>query len=118
MLDRTKEPGAVGEPLYLEIAAALKGTDFETVSLYGGRYGLSSKDTTPDQIRAVYANEQKKKFTIGIKDDVTNLSLEPAALSGEGDHKGKPEKGEEKSSSPANSGAMVQTEQLGQIKIR
>lgn len=85
VLDRTKEPGAIGEPLYLEIAAALKGTDFETVSLYGGRYGLSSKDTTPDQIRAVYANEQKKKFTIGIWDDVTNLSLEPVSLPKERD---------------------------------
>ncbi len=90
VLDRTKEPGAVGEPLYLEIAAALKGTDFETVSLYGGRYGLSSKDTTPDQIRAVYANEQKKKFTIGIQDDVTNLSLEPVPVSF---NAGKTEKG-------------------------
>lgn len=96
VLDRTKEPGAVGEPLYLEIAAALKGTDFETVSLYGGRYGLSSKDTTPDQIRAVYANEQKKKFTIGIRDDVTNLSLEPVSLLKKRDNHGKAGKGGEK----------------------
>lgn len=96
VLDRTKEPGAIGEPLYLEIAAALKETDFETVPLYGGRYGLSSKDTTPSQIRAVYANEQKKKFTIGIRDDVTNLSLEPVSLPGKGNDKGKVKKGEEK----------------------
>lgn len=80
VLDRTKEPGAVGEPLYLEVTAALKETDFEAVPVFGGRYGLSSKDTTPDQIRAVFGNKEKRKFTIGIRDDVTNLSLEPVSL--------------------------------------
>lgn len=85
VLDRTKEPGAIGEPLYLEVVAALKGTCYEQVEVYGGRYGLSSKDTTPDQIYAVYLNEEKKKFTIGIRDDVTNLSLEPIAFKSKAD---------------------------------
>ncbi len=75
VLDRTKEPGSVGEPLLLDVVAALKGSRFENVSVYGGRYGLSSKDTTPEQIMAVYANHDKKRFTIGIDDDVTGLSL-------------------------------------------
>lgn len=77
VLDRTKEPGAPGEPLYLDVAAALKGTKFENVPVFRGRYGISSKDTTPEQILAVYANKDKREFTIGIKDDVTGLSLEP-----------------------------------------
>ncbi len=76
VLDRTKEPGAMGEPLYLDIVAALKDTKFTAVPVYTGRYGLGSKDTTPAQIIAVYRNESKPKFTIGIVDDVTNLSLE------------------------------------------
>ncbi len=76
VLDRTKEPGALGEPLYLDVVAALKGTKFENTPVYGGRYGLSSKDTTPGQILAVYNNTEKKRFTIGIDDDVTYLSLE------------------------------------------
>ncbi|MCI6731930.1 MAG: pyruvate:ferredoxin (flavodoxin) oxidoreductase, partial [Lachnospiraceae bacterium] len=76
VLDRTKEPGAMGEPLYLDVVAALKGTKFETVPVFTGRYGLGSKDTTPAQILAVYNNETKQKFTVGIVDDVTNLSLE------------------------------------------
>ncbi|MCL2884936.1 MAG: pyruvate:ferredoxin (flavodoxin) oxidoreductase, partial [Oscillospiraceae bacterium] len=80
VLDRTKEPGALGEPLYLDVCASLKGTAFESVPVYGGRYGLGSKDTTPSQIAAVYKNAAKKRglkklFTIGIEDDVTNLSL-------------------------------------------
>ena len=75
VLDRTKEPGAVGEPLYLDVVAALKGTKFESVPVFSGRYGLGSKDTTPAQIVAVYNNTEKVKFTIGIVDDVTNLSL-------------------------------------------
>ena len=79
VLDRTKEPGALGEPLYLDVVAALKGTKFDAVPIYTGRYGLGSKDTTPAQIVAVFENEQKKKFTIGIVDDVTNLSLEVGA---------------------------------------
>ncbi len=76
VLDRTKEPGSIGEPLYLDVVAALKDTEFENVPVLSGRYGLGSKDTTPAQIIAVFANSEKKKFTIGITDDVTNLSLE------------------------------------------
>ena len=76
VLDRTKEPGSLGEPLYLDVVAALKGTKFDAVPIYSGRYGLGSKDTTPAQIVAVYNNDAKKRFTIGIVDDVTNLSLE------------------------------------------
>ena len=79
VLDRTKEPGAMGEPLYLDVVAALKGTKFESTPVFTGRYGLGSKDTTPAQIVAVYENTTKEKFTIGIKDDVTNLSLELGA---------------------------------------
>jgi len=76
VLDRTKEPGAMGEPLYLDVVAALKNTKFDAVPIFTGRYGLGSKDTTPGQIIAVYNNTEKEKFTIGIVDDVTNLSLE------------------------------------------
>ncbi len=76
VLDRTKEPGSLGEPLYLDVVAALKDTKFDGVKIYTGRYGLGSKDTTPNQIIAVYKNTEKKRFTIGIKDDVTNLSLD------------------------------------------
>ena len=79
VLDRTKEPGSIGEPLFLDVCAALKGTKYETVPVYTGRYGLGSKDTTPGQIVAVYRNMEaargKKRFTIGIEDDVTKLSL-------------------------------------------
>ncbi len=76
VLDRTKEPGAIGEPLYLDVVAALKGSKFDAVPVNSGRYGLGSKDTTPAQIVAVFDNKDKKTFTIGIEDDVTNLSLE------------------------------------------
>ena len=75
VLDRTKEPGSVGEPLYLDVVNALKDTN---INIIGGRYGLSSKNTTPSMIKAVYDNlkeEKKNNFTIGIEDDVTNLSL-------------------------------------------
>ncbi len=75
VLDRTKEPGSLGEPLYLDVVAALKGTKFDAVEIFSGRYGLGSKDTTPAQIVAVYGNDEKKRFTIGIEDDVTHLSL-------------------------------------------
>ena len=75
VLDRTKEPGSIGEPLYLDVVAALKDTEFADVPVFTGRYGLGSKDTTPAQIIAVYNNTEKKRFTIGINDDVTNLSL-------------------------------------------
>ena len=76
VLDRTKEPGSLGEPLYLDVVAALKGTKFDQVKILTGRYGLGSKDTTPAQIVAVYNNKEKSPFTIGIIDDVTHLSLE------------------------------------------
>ena len=76
VLDRTKEPGALGEPLYMDVLAALKFSKFDQVPVYSGRYGLGSKDTTPTQIIAVFNNTEKKEFTIGIVDDVTNLSLE------------------------------------------
>ncbi len=79
VLDRTKEPGALGEPLYLDVVAALKGTKFDAVPILSGRYGLGSKDTTPAEIVAVFKNTEKKVFTIGIVDDVTNLSLDSGA---------------------------------------
>ncbi|MDD3453352.1 MAG: pyruvate:ferredoxin (flavodoxin) oxidoreductase [Bacilli bacterium] len=74
VLDRTKEAGSSGEPLYLDIVNCLKDSNIEIV---GGRYGLSSKNTTPAMIKAVYdmLNQPKNNFTIGIDDDVTNLSL-------------------------------------------
>ena len=75
VLDRTKESGSVGEPLYLDVVAALRDSKFKDVKVLGGRYGLGSKDTTPAQIIAVFKNTDKKQFTIGINDDVTNLSL-------------------------------------------
>ena len=75
VLDRTKEPGSLGEPLYLDVVAALKGSKFESTPVFTGRYGLGSKDTTPAQIVAVYENTEKQRFTIGIVDVVTNLSL-------------------------------------------
>ncbi len=75
VLDRTKEPGSLGEPLYLDVIAALKGTKFDGVKIFGGRYGLGSKDTTPSQIVEIFNNKDKEHFTTGIVDDVTNLSL-------------------------------------------
>ncbi len=75
VLDRTKEPGANGEPLYLDVVAALKGSKFDAVKILGGRYGLGSKDTTPACVKAVFENETKNGFTVGIEDDVTGLSL-------------------------------------------
>ena len=76
VLDRTKEPGAQGQPLYLDVVEALKG---QNITIVGGRYGLGSKDTTPAQILSVYENlklnEPKNDFTIGINDDVTFTSL-------------------------------------------
>ncbi len=80
VLDRTKEPGSSGEPLYLDIVNALKDQEVE---IAGGRYGLSSKNITPAHIEAVYQmleNEIKTPFVIGIDDDVTNLSLAPTKL--------------------------------------
>ncbi len=79
VLDRTKEPGSLGEPLYLDVCNLYYGKENAPV-IVGGRYGLGSKDTTPTQIMAVYnnldADKPKNGFTIGIVDDVTNLSLE------------------------------------------
>ena len=79
VLDRTKEPGAVGEPLFEDVCSALMESKFAgKVKVLAGRYGLSSKDTTPAQMKAVYDNmvgEQKNHFTVGIVDDVTNTSL-------------------------------------------
>lgn len=80
VLDRTKEAGSIGEPLYLDIVAALKDKD---INIVGGRYGLSSKNTTPGDIEAIYNmldNNLKNNFTIGIEDDVTNLSLKSTNL--------------------------------------
>nr|WP_297863582.1 2-oxoacid:acceptor oxidoreductase family protein [uncultured Acetatifactor sp.] len=87
VLDRTKEPGAPGEPLYLDVVAALTGCGIPVsgtaqtkaaascIRIFSGRYGLSSKDTTPAQIAAVYENHSQTPFTVGILDDVTHLSL-------------------------------------------
>ena len=79
VLDRTKEPGSIGEPLYLDVLAAINGTPYGACPVLTGRYGLGSKDTKPSDIIAVYRNmekaEPKKRFTIGIVDDVTHLSL-------------------------------------------
>ena len=79
VLDRTKEPGAVGEPLYVDVVSALAGTQYGNVPVYGGRYGLSSKDVTPGAIISAFRNIQADKpvnsFTIGIVDDVTGLSI-------------------------------------------
>ncbi len=75
VLDRTKEAGSIGEPLYLDVVAALQNSKFSNVDIYAGRYGLGSKDTTPACIIAVYKNTEKRRFTVGINDDLTNLSL-------------------------------------------
>ena len=76
VLDRTKEPGALGEPLFLDVVAAVKESKFANIPVFSGRYGLAGKDTTPGQIIAVFNNTDKTRFTIGINDDVTGLSLE------------------------------------------
>ncbi len=90
VLDRTKEPGATGEPLYLDVKSLFYGKENAPL-IVGGRYGLSSKDTTPEQIIAVFDNlklkEPKNGFTVGIVDDVTFLSLpvgEPVNVAPEG----------------------------------
>ncbi len=76
VLDRTKEPGSIGEPLYMDVVAALRGSKFHNTPVFSGRYGLSSKDTNSAHIIAVFKNTEKERFTVGIVDDVTNLSLE------------------------------------------
>ena len=95
VLDRTKEPGATGEPLYLDVKDCFYGQDDAPI-IVGGRYGLSSKDTTPSQILSVYENlamsAPKNQFTIGIVDDVTFTSLPPKeeiAMGGEGMYEAK-----------------------------
>ena len=79
VLDRTKEPGAQGEPLYLDVVTALANAGKTDIQVIGGRYGLGSKDTPPASVFAVYSelkkDEMKRQFTIGIVDDVTGLSL-------------------------------------------
>ena len=83
VMDRTKEPGAQGEPLYLDVVTALANAGKNDVTVIGGRYGLGSKDTPPASVFAVYNElkkaEPKKTFTVGIVDDVTGLSLEEEA---------------------------------------
>lgn len=80
VIDRTKEPGSLGEPLFLDVVAALKNSKFSNIPVYGGRYGLGSKDTLPAHIISVYNNMKaespKTEFTLSITDDVTNLSLD------------------------------------------
>ncbi len=80
VLDRTKEPGGLGEPLFLDMVAAVRGTEFEDCLICGGRYGLGSKDVQPGDVLAAYENlwsdEPKKEFTLSIFDDVTNLSIQ------------------------------------------
>ena len=80
VLDRTKEPGALGEPLYLDVVTTLANAGKNDVKVIGGRYGLGSKDTPPSSVFAVYnelsKDDPKRMFTLGIVDDVTNLSLE------------------------------------------
>ncbi len=78
VLDRTKEPGSIGEPLYLDVVLGIRESKFGQLPVFSGRYGLGSKDTTPAQIIAVFKNAEagaKKRFTVGIEDDVTHLSL-------------------------------------------
>ena len=79
VLDRTKEPGSLGDPLFLDVATTLREAGLNDIVLTGGRYGLGSKDTPPSSVFAVYKelekDEPKSRFTIGIVDDVTNLSL-------------------------------------------
>ena len=78
VLDRTKESGSLGEPLYLDVCAALAEAGRSDIKVVGGRYGLGSKEFTPTMVKAVFANldgEMKNHFTVGIEDDVTNTSL-------------------------------------------
>ena len=79
VLDRTKEPGSLGEPLYLDVVTSLANAGRNDIKVYGGRYGLGSKDTPPSSVFAIYdamkAGTIQRQYTIGIVDDVTNLSL-------------------------------------------
>ncbi len=80
VLDRTKEPGSLGEPLYLDVCSSLLEKGVKNIKVYGGRYGLGSKEFTPSMVKAVYKNLEKRQpknhFTIGIHEDVTNSSLD------------------------------------------
>lgn len=80
VLDRTKEPGSLGEPLYLDVVGVLKEEGKENIQVIGGRYGLSSKEFTPAMVKAIYDNldqkEPKNHFTVGINDDVSHTSLD------------------------------------------
>ena len=87
VLDRTKESGSTGEPLYLDVCSILKDED---IKIYGGRYGLSSKNTTPSDICGIFkmlAENPHHNFTIGITDDVTNLSIKPVPITIDTDFK-------------------------------
>jgi pyruvate-ferredoxin/flavodoxin oxidoreductase len=79
VLDRTKEAGSLGEPLYLDVVAALKETKRDNIKCFGGRYGLAGKEFTPSEVASIFENLESNKpinhFTVGIKDDVTHLSL-------------------------------------------
>ena len=90
VLDRTKEPGSLGEPLFLDVATTLREAGLNDITLVGGRYGLGSKDTPPSSIFAVYKelekDEPKNRFTIGIVDDVTHLSLPTEEFNVTGDY--------------------------------
>ena len=79
VLDRTKEPGAQGEPLYLDVVAALKDSKFDAVPVFTGRYGLGSKDTTPAQIVAVYANSEKDRKSTRLNSSHRSLSRMPSS---------------------------------------
>lgn len=109
VLDRTKEPGSGGEPLLLDVQSVLYDSETRPLVI-GGRYGLGSKDVTPDQILGVYSHlmteKPKPRFTIGITDDITNLSIEndgPSDLTSE-------------KLSNANSGVLARMVLLAQIK--
>lgn len=106
VLDRTKEPGSLGEPLYLDVVAALRGSKFQNVPIFTGRYGLGSKDTTPAQIIAVYKNTTKEKFTIGTS------MMSQACLS----RKARRLSRHRREPSTASSGALARTERSVQIR--
>ena len=79
VMDRTKEPGSIGEPLYLDVVTALSENNICNIKVLGGRYGLGSKEFTPSMVNAIFANMNdngKNHFTVGINDDLTNLSLD------------------------------------------
>lgn len=80
VLNKTKEAGAPGEPLYEDVITALQGSVFQSIPVFCGRYGISSKDTTPEDILASFYNTEKREFTLGIYDDVTHLSLKPVEV--------------------------------------